>query len=140
VATAPSHAEAHNALAWLLLTVPAPLRNPQEALPLARKAVELAPSDTHCTNTLGVALCQADKAAEAVPVLEKSLATGRGKSDAYSLFFLEMCHMKLGDAAKARDCFDRAVHWTEGRKDLSATAVEELKLFRAEAEAALQVP
>jgi Tfp pilus assembly protein PilF len=138
--TDPTHVEARNALAWLLLTGPAALRNPQEALPHARKALELAPEDAHCLNTLGVALYRADKAAEAVPVLEKSLAAGQGRSDGFDLFFLAMCHAKLGDAARAKECFDRAVKWRETRKDLPPQCAEELKAFRAEAEAELRAP
>jgi serine/threonine protein kinase/WD40 repeat protein/Tfp pilus assembly protein PilF len=134
----PTDAEAHNALAWLLLTGPASLRNPQEALPLARKASELAPQNAHCLNTLGVALYRADKAAEAVPVLEKSLAAGRRQHDAYDLFFLAMCHAKLGDAGKAKDCFDLAVKWVEAQKGLSAQHAEDVKAFRAEAEEVLR--
>jgi serine/threonine protein kinase/WD40 repeat protein len=135
--TDPAHVEAHNALAWLLLTGPAALRDPQEALPHARKAVELAPEDAHCLNTLGVALYRADKAAEAVPVLEKSLTAGQGQHDAYDLFFLAMCHAKRGGPAKARDCFARAVKWCAEHKDLSPEQAGELTAFRAEAEALL---
>jgi serine/threonine protein kinase/WD40 repeat protein len=137
VQTDPAHREAHNALAWLLLTGPAALRNPAEALALARKAAELAPDDAHCLNTLGIALYRSDRFAEAVPVLEKSLAAGPGQLDAHDLFFLAMCHARLGDAAKARACFDRAVRWWEGQKELTGQTVEELTAFRAEAEGLL---
>jgi Tfp pilus assembly protein PilF len=134
VRASPSHGEAHNFLAWLLLTGPKPLRNPEEALPLARKALELAPRDPRYLNTLGVALYRAGKPAEAVVRLEKSLATRQGKTAAFDLFFLAMCHAQLGDKEKAKDCFARAVESVEGQKGMPATQAEELKAFRREAE------
>src|SRR5262249_61407508 len=43
---APAHACVHNALAWLLATCPdAKLRDPDRAVELARKAVQLAPKE-----------------------------------------------------------------------------------------------
>jgi hypothetical protein len=84
-----------------------------------------------------VALYRAGDYVESVPILERSLALGKGDFDAFDLFFLAMAHHRLGHATQARACLDRAVRWMSERKDLPAHYVGELTSFRAEAEALL---
>jgi serine/threonine protein kinase/WD40 repeat protein/Tfp pilus assembly protein PilF len=140
VKTDPKHAVAHNNLAWLLVTGPKELRNPKEAVPLARKAVELG-GKALSLNTLGVALYRNGEFQEAVTCLEKSLAASKGESDAFDLFFLAMCHHQRGDAARAKDHYDRAMKWLqEQRGKLNPTWLVELTAFQAEAEALLKEP
>ena len=132
---------ANNDLAWMLLTGPKQLRDPKQALPLARKAVELEPKQSLYVNTLGVALYYTEHFADAIPVLERSLRERAGKTDAFDLLFLAMCHHRLGDAAKAKDCLERGKQWFQKNKArLPAGWLEELTAFQAEADAVLAQP
>jgi Tfp pilus assembly protein PilF len=141
VKTDPKHAEAHNTLAWLLLTGPKELRDPKEALVLSRRAVELAAGVATYHNTLGIALYANGGLPEAVAELEKSLELGRGEYAAHDLFFLAMCHHRLGDAVKAKDCRERAGRWfADHRGKLPPEQIEELTQFQTEADAVLRQP
>ncbi len=120
--------------AWHLVAGDAKKRDPARALKLIRQALADDPDNPTYLNTLGVVQYRGGQSKEAVASLEKSLAAGNGESDGYDLFFLAMCHARLGNAAAARERFNRAVKWLEGQKGLSAARGEELKAFRAEAE------
>jgi tetratricopeptide (TPR) repeat protein len=141
VQLAPEYATPHNNLAWLLLTGPKELRDSAQALVEARKAVELEPWQWSYSNTLGVALYRNEKFAEAIPALERSLREQRGQADAFDLFFLAMCHHRLDDAARAKDCHERGKQWFQKHKGkLSARWVAELAAFQAESESVLAQP
>jgi WD40 repeat protein/Flp pilus assembly protein TadD len=123
-----------------LITGAVYLRDPERAVRLAKKAVALAPSQATFVNTLGIALYRARRYAEAVSTLEQSLAAGRGKSDAFNLFFLAMARHRLGQRVQARDSFDRAVRWWGEQKQLPEPYAVQLAEFRAEADAVLACP
>jgi tetratricopeptide (TPR) repeat protein len=127
-----------NSHAWRLVTGPQGQRDPARALELIQRAIERAPDNACFLSTLGVAQYRSRQYAAAVVTLEKSLAAGKGKSDAFDLFALAMCHASLGDAARAREHFDRAVQWTAGHKELPPQYVAELREFQAEAERMLK--
>ncbi len=138
IEVAPEDTRLLNNMAWRLLTGPIAERDAVAGLRMARRAVELVPNEAALLNTLGIAQYRNDLWKEAVATLNKSLALGNGKADAYDLFFLAMCHQKLGEPTKARKCFDQAVRWVREQKDLDQLSIEELKMFRAEAQACLE--
>jgi eukaryotic-like serine/threonine-protein kinase len=126
-------------LAWRYLTGPKKQRDPKKALPLAQKAVKLDVDQWAFLNTLGVAYYRLEQYPQAVETLERCLRDSQAAAPAYDLFFLAMCHHHLGDEAKAKDCYDRAVRWCEEHKNKFEQAhwSEELAAFQTEAAAVL---
>jgi WD40 repeat protein len=129
-----------NQLARLHVLGPKSLRNPEKAVALAERAIRLCPNDITYKNTLGMAYYRAGRWQSARDTLEASLRDSLGWRLAYDLFFLAMCHHRLGDAAKARDCYDRAVKWVDERQSrLDTDWAAELHELRQEAGALLGV-
>jgi len=126
-----------NEVAWIRAAGPPTLRDRRKAVALAERAVQIAPGEWTYHNTLGVAYYRDEKYREAAAELEASLKASRGKSGAFDLFFLAMCHAKIGEPDKAKDCFDRAVKWTDESPQNADN--QNLKAFRAEAEEALRL-
>jgi tetratricopeptide (TPR) repeat protein len=126
-----------NNRAWQWAARPASHRDAppaHQALFLAENAVALAPEQWLYRNTLGVVHYRLENYAEAAKHLECSLDGSKGDTAAFDLFFLAMCHQRRGDAARARECYDRAVRWVaEAQADLPPGWIAELKGFRAEA-------
>jgi tetratricopeptide (TPR) repeat protein/tRNA A-37 threonylcarbamoyl transferase component Bud32 len=131
---APDDPEVSNRLAWFLATCAEPrLRKPAQAVRLARKAVDASPKAGPFWNTLGAAHYHNGDAKAAVAALEKSMRLRAG-GDSYDWFFVAMAHHRLGDHAKARGWFERAVGWMTKYMPHD----DELRRFRAEAEALLK--
>jgi tetratricopeptide (TPR) repeat protein len=129
----PYNAEVHNRLAWGLATWPdVKLRDPGQAVALAKKADELDPNSGIVTNTLGVAQYRNGDWKAAVEALMKAVHLRRG-GNSEDFFFLAMAHWQLGEKDKARAWYDHAVAWMDQHKPND----EELKRFRAEATALL---
>jgi tetratricopeptide (TPR) repeat protein len=127
-----------NSVAWTLLTGPPDLRDAPRALRLATRAVAVGGKDGLLLNTLGVAQYRNGLYREALGTLNASLALNRPRYAGNDLFFLAMCHQRLGEVAKAKECFDQATCWVAlsalGAQGLGA---QELWSFRAEAEQVL---
>jgi serine/threonine protein kinase/Flp pilus assembly protein TadD len=128
-------AEGPNDVAWFLATYADPrFQNPERAVLLAKKAVALAPQNGSFWGTLGTAYYRARQWQDAVAALEKSMHLRSG-GDSFDWFFLAMAHQQLGDPAKARHWYERAVEWMDKNKPQD----EELRRFRAEATALLGI-
>jgi tetratricopeptide (TPR) repeat protein len=141
--TFPESAHLLNETSWVIVSRPgADVGAYQRALRLAQAACGAAPDFANYINTLGVAYYRTGQYAEAVAALEKSLLddTTSG-NDACDLYFLAMCHYRLGNAAKARECLDRAkeAHQRSVAR-MPDSALEQFKRFRTEAEALLAKP
>jgi tetratricopeptide (TPR) repeat protein len=139
---APTNAGVQNALAWLLATCPeASLRDPAQAVELARRAVQQTPKDGGSWNTLGVAHYRAGNWKASVAALDKSVELHQG-GDAVDRLFLAMAHQKLGNNLAARKAYDQALDWIEKNKETlekDRAQAEELRRFRTEAEAVLEL-
>jgi serine/threonine protein kinase len=125
-----------NSLAWLYADCPVlKLRNPIEAVTLAKKAVSLAPLAGSYWNTLGVAQYRAGDWSASIAALRQSMDKSKGGS-AYDWFFLSMACHRLGQDEKARRWYDKAIAWMEK----TLPYAEDLTRYRAEAAALLGVP
>jgi serine/threonine protein kinase/WD40 repeat protein/Flp pilus assembly protein TadD len=129
-----------NNRAWELATGPESQRDLGRALVLSRRAADLYPRQAMFLNTLGVVHYRAGRYAEAIAILEQSLAAGRGQSAGFYLFFLAIAHHRLGHRDQARACFDQAVCWLRDSRNLTEQSAQELTAFRGEAEAVLAGP
>jgi tetratricopeptide (TPR) repeat protein len=130
-------ADALNDLAWLLAAESDPaLLDAPRAVRLADEAVRLDPDREAGWNTLGVARYRAGDWAGAVEALERSVALGPPGGTAFDHFFLAMAFQRLGDEARARDSFGRAVDWSDRHR----SGHPDLARFRDEAAALLEKP
>jgi WD40 repeat protein/tetratricopeptide (TPR) repeat protein len=129
-----------NEAAWRSVKPSAAGPEREKALALARKAVELAPGDVLYRNTLGMLEYRLGRWRDAAATLGETLKNDTDYAG-WDLFFLAMSYQQLGEAARAREAYDRAVRWYEEKKgSLPAEQLQELSAFRAEAEALLKPP
>jgi tetratricopeptide (TPR) repeat protein len=110
-----------------------------EVLALAQKAVAIQPYNASYQTTLGAVFYRLGRFSEAAACLERNLKNNQncGTSD---LYFLAMSYQRLGEDARARECYDRANARRDAHKAPSPAQTAELTAFRAEAAAVLGLP
>ncbi len=118
-----------NGVAWVLATHAEPARrDPVRAVRLANEAIGLNPQEGSFRNTLGAALYRAGRWNDAIAAFDKSMEMCKG-GDSSDWFFVAMARWRLGEKDKAREWYDRAVHWMDKNQPKNG----ELRRFRAEA-------
>jgi tetratricopeptide (TPR) repeat protein len=127
-------------LARLLVTCrETELRNIDEALELAKKALDVAPEGTQYSRlhwqTLGMVQFRAGNWPEAQQALEKAVELAEDDEKTAELLFLAMVHWQQGNKEGARQWYDKAVQWM----DENQPGDEELLRFREEAATLLGV-
>jgi WD40 repeat protein/tetratricopeptide (TPR) repeat protein/tRNA A-37 threonylcarbamoyl transferase component Bud32 len=95
-------------LAWARLMGPPALRDPERALALTLRAVELAPGESLPLSTLGAAYYRLDRWDQAVQTLQSAVQANRGEATAADAFFLAMSLHRLGRTVDAKAQYDRA--------------------------------
>jgi serine/threonine protein kinase/WD40 repeat protein len=125
-----------NSVAWRQVVAPQK-ELPSLVLALAQKATDLEPHNVHYRNTLGVVFYRLNRYQEAIDCFEQNLETNQD-FPAFDLYFLAMSRQRLGQPAKAKDCFDRANAWRQTQTK-SATNSAELTTVHAEAAKLLEM-
>ena len=113
----PEEGLALNNLAYLLIEH---LDNPAEALPYARQAQRLTPTDPGVLDTLGWILAKANRLGEAAGRLLRALEIERERSSQEHVaasYHLGVVHMLRGELEEAKDRLDSAKAAAEDQKD-----------------------
>jgi tetratricopeptide (TPR) repeat protein len=136
LASSPNDAHLLNVFAWDLVAVADPRqRRPAEALPFARRLVQLAPDSGDNYNTLGLVDYRNDHWTEAISALNRAVELHKD-ADPTDLLFLAMAHWRRGDKREAEQFFQRGVEAASKKETINP----ELKMFWSEAAGVLGKP
>jgi tetratricopeptide (TPR) repeat protein len=109
----PTNPDPHAWMAWVFANNPDPkIRNPQKAIALAHKAVDMAPRNANFWNTLGVAQFRAGDFRAAVTSLDESMILREG-GDGFDWYYAAMAWWKLGDKPRAEEFYRKAEAWKQ---------------------------
>jgi superkiller protein 3 len=131
----PKYADAHLMLAEVLTNAADPkLRDPVQAVALAKKATELAPQFWMGWANLGEAYYRNGQWQQAIANLDKGLALHK-RDDGEFFFFLAMAHHRAGHKDEARKWYDKGTAWVDKHAPKDAALLR----FRREAAEVLGV-
>jgi Tfp pilus assembly protein PilF len=115
-------AEAHTFLGWTYRFQ----GKIDEAIDECRRAIEVDPTLGNPYNDIGAYLIEKNRLDEAVPWLEKAIASERYESYQYPWYNLGRVYLAKEMYRKARECFERAVQ-IEPKYALARQALEKLR-------------
>jgi len=134
LAANPNDARVLNNLAWAYATAPEGLRDGDQAVALAERAVSFDPGNQNNVNTLGTAYYRAGEYDKAVSTLEANAAGRTDSSVGFDLYPLAMSYFALEQKDKARETYERAAEFHRRVEDrLSSNQWQEMHEFRIEA-------
>lgn len=128
----PEDAKANDSLAWLYVTSPPEVRNPQAALQLAKKAVQISPDSFQFRTTLGAAHYRMKQYEQAIKELVEGLELPDATPTAFHQFFLAMSYQADRQPEQVASCLLNAVTWWAKQRGLDADSVRTLERMRAE--------
>jgi serine/threonine protein kinase/tetratricopeptide (TPR) repeat protein len=136
LALQPENAAAQNDFARLLAYWPRPgVDHFEEAVDLAKKAVQAAPTAAKYWDTLGIAHYRSGQWSEALTAFQEAMKLRNG-GDSLEWLYLAMIHGRLGEKEQARKWYEQALQWMEQNAPDNSELKHlrtELKNIRAEA-------
>ncbi len=104
----PNNAGTLNNLAWAYATAPEELRDGDQAVVLAERAVLYEPGNQNYINTLGTAYCRAGRNDEAIATLERNVRERTDQTVAFDMYPLAMSYFALDQTDKAKKMYKLA--------------------------------
>ena len=120
-------------LAWIYLTSSDSVRDLDEALKAAKRAVDLEPNNNSCLTTLGVVYYRQGKHQQALEVLRKAEKSTSNEVQAVRSLALAMTQYQLAEPAVARQCYQDAVRLLDELGEPASHRRADLEALRAEA-------
>jgi WD40 repeat protein len=131
----PDQPELAMELAWLYATAPEHSRDPQKALPFARRATELAPDESLCWTTLALVDYRLGQWSAAAEAACRSLRLNPEGAAPYDRLILAICDHQLRRPESAHENLERANRRIADHAGPDTYPAADLRALRAEAEA-----